>query len=791
MAYAQRYHIPFVSRLGTTYRVEILEDGYTGDSVELTGAPSPITTAETGSDELFLPVREQSGYIRIVADSDTWRDLVPEYNGQYMVRLRDVASGGIVWIGYMKAEALTGGLWEGMKELEYPIFCPLSFLSTKVYEFTNSTSTIVSTRQLLKDILDACGVPWARVYVSNTMYNKDNLDSRFSKLNFVTTETKPAWTNGVAKWTCEKTYLDVLNDICQYWGLTAKVRGLDVFFVAEDMDVDMDMWDYSDFHDSSVVPVTVPKQEAELDGLSYIGTGHSVEVVPAVQTVTVDSSVNEGTTRSVIDASDLKDLPYDDPVPYQKINGIRYSLADLVGNAQTWERYVGNLDVYHKGWSSAPSAPVLIAQYAQWEEGKDTGRLNWQTYLLPWLNLSPVAGSISDNLLFSLRTAETVIVPGDVVLAISAEALTSPTPARSDFPVNESGGSYTPTCYAKMYVKIGDKYWSSSGWTTTPTSLSVYLDKESIFTTRSLVTDNHSGASGYCIDSSVVEGRLEIGFLLGASVPSGKSLVLNNFKVGLYASINKYKNEDNTSYKVSEVASARGIGETGLSVAFISGTKNKYGRSQLYTGSGAFFNEDYFYVGGVLYNNLRPEQALCKRMAVAYGRSRARLEAYMERQQVSTKNENFQVLPYVITTADPTKWGTNTTNTHGCVRVVPGQKMEVHNVGSANNVWYAFVTSSQSSSGGSVPLVPGTSSQLVRAGERAIATVPEGATYFIFNHNSSTYKSELYEIHEIDYPVSRFSDSSGVRYLPQGVETDWAEDSNRLALMETDTQNNS
>lgn len=53
-------------RANTLYTVSIYKDYYTGDPTELIGAANPFETQEDDSEDVFKPVRTQSGYLRIV-----------------------------------------------------------------------------------------------------------------------------------------------------------------------------------------------------------------------------------------------------------------------------------------------------------------------------------------------------------------------------------------------------------------------------------------------------------------------------------------------------------------------------------------------------------------------------------------------------------------------------------------------------------------------------------------------------------------------------------------------------
>ena len=66
MSWTPKFIIQFQSITGNNYTVQILVDGYTGDTIPLQGAASPFSTTESTSEDYFEPIRTQSGYIRII-----------------------------------------------------------------------------------------------------------------------------------------------------------------------------------------------------------------------------------------------------------------------------------------------------------------------------------------------------------------------------------------------------------------------------------------------------------------------------------------------------------------------------------------------------------------------------------------------------------------------------------------------------------------------------------------------------------------------------------------------------
>ena len=71
MAFQIFWKIKFKSlRAGTDYCVNIYKDGTlpSGYPLTLKGGAQPFTTQEDDSDDMFTPIRTQTGYLRIVDD---------------------------------------------------------------------------------------------------------------------------------------------------------------------------------------------------------------------------------------------------------------------------------------------------------------------------------------------------------------------------------------------------------------------------------------------------------------------------------------------------------------------------------------------------------------------------------------------------------------------------------------------------------------------------------------------------------------------------------------------------
>ena len=113
MAKKIHWQIPFASAIDKKqYRVDIYQEGYTGNPVTLLAGSSPFNTKEDNNPDLFTPIRTQSGTLSIVTklpDGSMLKaqDILPSNNTDCPVQLVELNDGDeeVVWQGFLSCEA--------------------------------------------------------------------------------------------------------------------------------------------------------------------------------------------------------------------------------------------------------------------------------------------------------------------------------------------------------------------------------------------------------------------------------------------------------------------------------------------------------------------------------------------------------------------------------------------------------------------------------------------------------------------------------------------------------------
>lgn len=227
------YSITFVSlRSSTTYTLEIT--GGSGAFIPLKGGAQPFSTHEDDDEDQFAPIRTQSGTIRIVDDgkdangndlgTDWWKDLAPVNDTERPVTLR--ANGVIHWQGFMQAQNFGGTLYGNPQEREFPVQCCLSVLAAT--QVSTTQSQLNNLAFLLKYIFDS--VPshsFSTYYFQGGVDARSWLLKRFDWHNFLTDgqdeDLEPKYN-----------LFEVLEDVCRFWGWTARTWRNVVYFTCAD-----------------------------------------------------------------------------------------------------------------------------------------------------------------------------------------------------------------------------------------------------------------------------------------------------------------------------------------------------------------------------------------------------------------------------------------------------------------------------------------------------------------------------------------------------------------------------
>lgn len=309
MANLHNYTIQFVSlRAETLYTLTI--GGSSGSTIALKGGAQPFSTQEDDNEDLFTPIRTQSGYIRIVddgfaADGITpfdWKDLLPETDTDRPVTLTD-DNGNVVWQGYMQAQTFSGTLYGNPQQRDFPVQCVLTV--TQGADINYQQTQIQNFAYLLKQIVDS--IPSSQrpttVAVQGGATAQEWLMKCIDWQNFSDVDDEDNQSARLTMFQC-------LEDMCRFWGWTARVCGSTLYLTCAD-DASLSDW--------------LTMDDTQLASLAAGTTAGTISSAPSVidpigdiyASVDNDDFVTRGYNKSMVTvdtnpASDYVIDPFDD-----------------------------------------------------------------------------------------------------------------------------------------------------------------------------------------------------------------------------------------------------------------------------------------------------------------------------------------------------------------------------------------------------------------------------------------------------------------------------------------------
>ena len=233
------YSITFKSlRAGTVYTVNI--GGGTGEPIPLKPGAQPFVTEEDSDDDMFAPIRTQTGYLRFVDDGKAtntnneevtfnWKDLIPATDTARPVTLTHQSGGSTIvdWQGFMQAQDFGNTLYGNPQEREFPIQCVLSV--TQGTDINYQQTAIQNFAYLLKQIVDS--IPSAQRPTQFMIQGGADAQAWLLKQidwqNFVSED-------GDGNLTARYSMYDCMEDMCRFWGWTARTKGSTLYLTMAD-----------------------------------------------------------------------------------------------------------------------------------------------------------------------------------------------------------------------------------------------------------------------------------------------------------------------------------------------------------------------------------------------------------------------------------------------------------------------------------------------------------------------------------------------------------------------------
>lgn len=671
MARNVHWRVSFRTRSEKLGVLNLYEENYTGEVVELTPAAVPFETQEDSADTWLVPIRKQTGYIRILDEGNVEGIMPVGLKDRYVEYTED---GVLKWCGYMVPDVFSSDWDVTPNEIEFPVVGGLGVLEG-VYLNEYDGLGVVSLAELLYQCLSASGVSYNKIYIPKEVLEYSGSgDYLFpfkldiSRYNFFT--ENDSLNSDESDWTRYNgaTCYDVVSEIMRFWGWTIRERGKDLWITSTVNRGSFSIYFYDleavPYGGAEIVDDEIICNQYEISSLELAGSDHKRDVLQGRKKVIVKSSVNPvGAVIPSVDKAKMRLLSsyvvdwngshYEKRKLYVPKDG--YTDVELRSYAITTP------DGVYGSWTEVPQSMEAVSLYVgayymeqelvdaeEYSKKKnwnltDTIKINLQDYNSQYPTISE-ARELPILVMKSRRVAN--YVNGAFVLSTSTRSREFEEVNWSD----EGNGKGT----MEIRFRVGDMYWSGSSWVNYPVWFEVEMgneeDLESTTGTGKIISTKtlsmpYNGADGYVMPiHQSLSGEIELTIHAVRNDGNYAVLLLDNFKVDYFGEDSEENKSDDSENRYAKTTGLSYTNEEEISLKMATTNNNKAGYGILSL-NGSNIETMYFIGNG----SGRPEMNLVRKGVSLYGRNTEKLTLQLDKveanpQDLMTRNGKKYVL---------------------------------------------------------------------------------------------------------------------------------------------------
>lgn len=486
------YQIPFISFHGTEYVLMI-----NGGGTEIEGSTQVFVTTEDDDNDFFMPVRTQSGTFRYIGygsgDRARWLAMIPSNALDIPVKLME--GNTVKWQGYIQPEIYQNDYPANgsTMEHEFSVQCPLSVLDTMDISIEDIEMTpVVTIGDLLENYVFSrlTGTVITDYYIQGTAsatWDRLNLKVMFN--NFIESDS----TGFSPKYSLK----EVLEEVCKLFGYTCRMHGTAVYFtmpVTQTGHSEVGFTRYSSLT-STTGRTYSARGSFSMNDSMYCDNDNNEQVLPGYGKVTVKSDIN------VLD--NLIEIPYD-----ELYNQYNIGQSDIIiRSVDYYERDIYSLIRQPDGNNQTldyENDSVQLQCYMAEKPGTNHSAGGAKKYCRFLVydddNVGPVGGAVPESkghyawrkcieLFHSWsytghNTNTMFMIKSKQAFALSNGML------YIDFNCHHVSAWLTEAMVANRpkatcRLKVGNKYWNGTAWTTSVRTFNLPFNSEGAQTNRS------------------------------------------------------------------------------------------------------------------------------------------------------------------------------------------------------------------------------------------------------------------------------------------------------------------
>ena len=656
MAKNIHWRIQFRTRGEKLGVLNLYEEGYSGEVVELTPAAVPFETQEDSSDKWFVPIRKQTGYIRVLDEGNIDGIMPVGMKDRYVEYLEDDV---LKWCGYMVPDVFSSDWDVTPLEVEFPVVGGLGVLEG-MYLSSQKSMGIVSLATLLHECLRKTGIDYDYIYIPVEAKRDEYSDEYLypltlgvSRYNFFSENDSLNYEDEDWERYIGESCYNVIEEIVKLWGWTIRERGRDIWITStesqQSIRITMNQLMILGYGGVTSEEVKITRNEFEISSLELAGADHKKDIIQGRKKVVVKASVNPvGAVVPSVDKAKMQfvdsfvgDFAVNDQIyAYEKRSlyvpkdgytdvvfrsYAKTTMNEAFGYWKPIEQTMLGLSLY-VGAYFVEQERVSAEEYEKKKTWNltETIRINLQD----WTGDYPTIEEARNLPIVQMRSRNVAnYVSGAFV--ISAQTRSISQGFMTDYDGNGKGTM-------EIMFRVGGKYWNGSGWVSDAVWFSVQMGNEEnpddwqgtgkIISTKTLDMP-YSGADGYVMPiNESLSGEIELTIHAVRNDGGYHTLMLDNFKVDYFGEDQDQRKSDDSENRYAKTTGLNYTNEEEISLQMATNNNNKAGYGILSLNGENV--ETIYFVG--TNQTARPEMNLVSKGVQLYGRNTEKLTLQLD-----------------------------------------------------------------------------------------------------------------------------------------------------------------
>ena len=361
MAKKIHWQIPFASAIDKKqYRVDIYQEGYTGNPVTLLAGSSPFNTEEDNNPDLFTPIRTQSGTLSIVTKLPDGtmlkaQDILPSNNTDCPVQLVELNDGEeeVVWQGFLSCEAYSQDYIGIAQELSLSLISVLEAMDSveiNMAELSGVQTIGAILGHLVQKINEHAVAPFT-LYVGGI---GQHILTRYADTALFYEKEERDTENGTEIIMQGVAVKEALSKIATYMGWCVREQGTAIYMQTAGIDASV----------VSLDNIAITTEMRNIADLEWRGTGHTISSRQGAKSVSVVADLRPSEAEI-----DIPQFPRGEYLVGK--NAVKHTEGEITTDVEvpTYASTDQSLDgCYIKNWLFQYD-PDILYQYTMTQEG--------------------------------------------------------------------------------------------------------------------------------------------------------------------------------------------------------------------------------------------------------------------------------------------------------------------------------------------------------------------------------------------------------------------------------------